>query len=171
MIQSVRWIAFGISNSSTKTIVHFFPSEGGVSAPYPATCTLKIFGSKMQERKVVIEGARLSHPDGVRLEQAFPSLGEENIGNFGLEIEVATIQPRVDVSPSSCIIELVSKGYSTRYWPVRLAPVPTLLRPALDDDTTRGEGDESTDENERVLPLLRDSYGFPSFIGVNGMQE
>ena len=75
-MQSVKWVSFGISNALTRTIVHFFPSEGGITAPFPATCALRIFGQGLIEKKVVIEGARLSHPDGVRVENGRVTMPE-----------------------------------------------------------------------------------------------
>ena len=76
-MQSVKWIGFGVSNALSRTVVHFFPSGGGVTAPYPANCMLNLFSltvdesigglaHKLEEKKIVLEGARLSQPDGVR---------------------------------------------------------------------------------------------------------
>jgi hypothetical protein len=165
-LQTKKWVAFGIAQPTTRTIVHFFPSEGGVSAPYPATCALRIFGTNLVEKRVVIEGARLSHPDGVRLDQAFPVLAAENLGLFGLEIEVATIQPRVDVSPSSCVVEFITKGQSVRFWPTALSPQPTLLRPEPELEL-----EQSSDCSTRLIPLIKDPFANPALIIVNGSTE
>lgn len=124
-MQSVNWIGFGSCSSISRTLVHFFPSGGGVTAPYPCTVKLSIFGPEVQElvsqRELSLEGARLSQPDGLRLDQAFPKLAEGVSGFFGLSIDLETTQPRIDLSYSSCIIELWSKGSSVRYWPLLVA--------------------------------------------------
>ena len=120
-MQSVKWIGFGVSNALSRTVVHFFPSGGGVTAPYPANCMLNLFSltvdesigglaHKLEEKKIVLEGARLSQPDGVRLDQAFEDLSQGVKGFFGITVELSTGQPKVDLSGSSCIIEHSSKS-------------------------------------------------------------
>ena len=121
-MQSIRWLGFSVTNSLTKSIVHFYPSSGSVTAPYQASCSLTVFGNGVERKRVVLEGARLSHPDGVRLDLAFPTLKGEGAGLHALEIEVTTTQPRVDLAPSSCVIELCSKGATARYSPRVIEP-------------------------------------------------
>jgi hypothetical protein len=169
-VQSVKWVCFGISNALTRTIVHFFPSEGGVTAPFPATFALRIFGQGVVEKKVLIEGARLSHPDGVRVEDAFPALKSEQVGMVGLEIEVTAPQGRADLSSSACVIELASKGHSAKFLPKRLIAVPTasqlLLQPKKHEDTPA--------PSLLVPPAalaLRDSFSTSSIVVVNGTAE
>ncbi len=166
-VQSVKWVSLGVSNALTRTVVHFFPSEGGVTAPYPATCALRIFGQGLIEKKVVIEGARLSHPDGVRVEDAFPALKSDQIGLIGLEIEVATPQARVDISSSCCVVELASKGHSAKFWPKRLLPIPTasqlLLQPKKNE-----EEQPVRPSLPRVVAALRDSFSTSSIVVING---
>ena len=165
-MQSAKWVSFGISNALTRTVVHFFPSEGGVTAPYPATCALRVFGHGVQEKRVVIEGARLSHPDGVRVEDAFPALKSDQAGIFGLEIEVATIQPRVEMSFSGCVIELASKGHSAKFWPKRAIVVPSTNAHLTPASATKVE--DTTPQTPIVAPLIRDSFNTSSIVVVNG---
>ena len=41
-MQSITWKSFGIATATTRTLVHFFPSAGNVSAPYPVMCRFQI---------------------------------------------------------------------------------------------------------------------------------
>ncbi|NLF26070.1 MAG: hypothetical protein GX589_10500 [Deltaproteobacteria bacterium] len=118
--QSVKWLAFCASNSITRTVVHFFPSTGVVTAAYAANCTLTLFGEGVEKKTVTLEGARAGHPDGVRLEQVFAELVDGAPGFLGLEVELFASQPRIDISASSCIIELFSRVSSVRFVPRRL---------------------------------------------------
>ena len=153
-MQTVKWIGFGVSNALSRTVVHFFPSGGGVTAPYPANCTLNLFGLILDEGvvtgkrdsnewKIVLEGARLSQPDGVRLDQAFEDLAQGVKGFFGITVELSTGQPKVDLAGSSCIIEHSSRANSVRFYPKSLfAPlmveqvIPPPLVAAIEDKLT-----------------------------------
>jgi hypothetical protein len=110
-MQSVRWLTFAISGDVIQTSVHFFPSCGDVTAPYPARCKLHLFGAGNSKQSgarysVLVDGARLSQPEGVELSNAFPFLNDGQIRLLGLEIEVSTMQPRLDLTCSRCVIEL-----------------------------------------------------------------
>ena len=117
-MQSHSWLAFFIHDPKIETAVHFFPSSGAVGAPYLSHCKFSIFGNGIKNSSVVIEGARLSHPDGLWLKDAFPKLKQSPQGLFGLEIEVMTNQPRVLLAGSGCIIEVCSDQGVTRFVPV-----------------------------------------------------
>lgn len=114
----VRWLGFCACNALTRSVVHFFPSSGNVTAPYPSNCKITLFGKGLDRKTILLEGARLSQPDGVKLEEAFPALkGGDVNGLFGVIVEMSTNQPRIDVSPSACIVELTTRAHSVRYWP------------------------------------------------------
>lgn len=100
-----------------RTVLHFFPCAGNVTAPYATHCKLTIFGSAAGMKTAVLEGARLSQPDGLRLEDAFPALRDVAPAVVGLTIEIGTLQARVDLSSSMSVIEIQSGPYSTRFWP------------------------------------------------------
>ncbi len=193
-MQSIRWIGFGISNALTHTMIHFFPSEGGVTAPYQANCVLRIFGQGINEKRVVLEGARLSHPDGVRIEDVFSELRSEQVGLYGIEVELVSVQSRVDLSPSSVIFELVSKGHSAKYWPAMVSDEGGRNRSEIDriareikrskssqQQLTLGENAEAASagaseqkpEKPKVLsaPLVNDAINTSSLILVNGTKE
>lgn len=118
-MQAVRWVAFCLSNSTTRTVVHFLPCARNMTAPYPVVCSLTLFGNSMPPRTVQLDGARVRQPDGVRLEDAFELLRGDRAGVYGLVVELAA-QQRMDLSPSSCIIELVTADKSVRFRPARL---------------------------------------------------
>lgn len=107
MSASIKWISFGSHGKNTRTALHFFPFAGSISATYQADISIKVFGNDLEEVDVVLEGARLSQPDGLFLDEIFPILFENYQGFFGIEVEVNCDQQQVsDLSSSSCIIEI-----------------------------------------------------------------
>lgn len=154
-IQKMRWFGFCVSNAITRTIVHFFPSSGNITAPYPADCKLTVFSSARGPESVTIEGCRLSHPDGVRLVDAFPWLKDDSSHMLGLEVELSTSQPRIDLEGSATVIELASKSQSARFW-------PSLVTSS-----------KSVDKPVRKFSMLglKDSYQSSSLLLVNYSQQ
>ncbi len=119
-MQSITWATFCVANSLARTIVHFFPSSGTVTAPYPAVCKFTLFSQGECAKTQSLEGLRLSQPDGVRLEDVFPFLRDGVSGMMGLHITLSTIQPRIDLSPSDCVVEIASRSHSVRFHPKQL---------------------------------------------------
>ncbi|MCB0340447.1 MAG: hypothetical protein KDD53_12625, partial [Bdellovibrionales bacterium] len=89
-MSSNRWVSFCAHDSLLRSIFHFFPSALGVTVPYPAECRISLFGDGFGMRQVVLQGARLNQPDGVRLEDAFPSLLESAPSLLGIEITITS---------------------------------------------------------------------------------
>ena len=164
-MQSVRWLSFCVSNSLTRTVVHFFPSEGSVTAPYQASCQLTLFGERSAEKRVMLEGARLSSPDGVRIEDAFPIVAEEGNGFFGLVVEISTMQPRVDLSGSSVVIELQSRGQSAKFWP-RFLGTQLIGEPA----NVGSQISSQISSRCAALPACKDPFSSCSVLAVNAAQ-
>lgn len=160
-----------MSSATTRTIVHFYPSAGSVTAPYAANCKLTIFGDNVEAQSITLEGARLSYPDGIRLEDIFVSLREGVSSSFGVIIEVSSIQPRVDLSGSQCVVELASKGQSVRFHAKRYTE--PLRNPLENKDLA--EDVEAAKESlpREVLPILgiSDSFSDSSFVVANGSDE
>ncbi|MCO6432300.1 MAG: hypothetical protein J5J00_15710 [Deltaproteobacteria bacterium] len=155
-MQQVRWTAFGLSSAITKTVLHFFPSAVSTSAPYPVSVTLSVFSNEFPRKSLTIEGGRLGQPDGFRLEEAIPSLAEALPGFVGLQVELSTPQPRIDLSPSCCIIEFVSTAQS-----VKFSPQPSSVR----SKSVQPDGEA---RRLSAFPLMQDAYGFSSLLIVNG---
>jgi hypothetical protein len=152
-----RWLGFGISGALTRTTVHFFPSAGTVTVPHPASVALTFFAPGAGEQRVVLDGARFSQPDGVRVDDAFPQVADKISGTFGLRVEVSTSEPRVDLSGSQCVIEITTQGKSTRF-------VPKVI-----EDGAPGESESVT--ALPVFPLLKDAFHVTSLVIVNGEKE
>jgi hypothetical protein len=112
---TVTSLAFCFSTPAIKSRVHFFPSAGVTSGPYSIACMLTLFGKGVERRSVMLDGGRLGQPDGVRLEDAFPSLRGEASGLFGLEIQLSCSQGRVNLLASQAAVELVSPQFSAMY--------------------------------------------------------
>ena len=142
-MQNVRWITFGMTGSVAKTAVHFFPYGYNVSAPYPAQCHLSVHYDDLS-KSVILDGARLGQPDGLFLEDAFPGLKDAHNSLFGLELTINCSQPRIELSASSCIVELVSRAsamFGTRFVPraspgAKVATKPTKTGVAIKDSYT-----------------------------------
>lgn len=118
-MQNVEWITFSVSSAISRSLVHFFPSAQITSAPYPVIFKLRVFGKDIVSKSVALEGGRLGQPDGVRLEDAFPHLADGVSGLIGLHIEISTSQPRIDLTPSHTVLEIVSSAQSVRFTPIQ----------------------------------------------------
>jgi hypothetical protein len=70
----------------------------------------------------MLDGGRLNQPDGVRLEEAFPTLRNEASGIFGLEMQLSSQQGRVNLLSSQAAIELVSPQTSIMYYSAPFVP-------------------------------------------------
>ncbi|MBN8549300.1 MAG: hypothetical protein J0M12_08305 [Deltaproteobacteria bacterium] len=161
-MQTVRWLSFCISNAVTRSVVHFFPASVNVAGPYAAQCKLSLFGKDIERKSVVLEGARFGQPDGFRLDDVFPQLQEGTSGFFGLEFELSTTQPRTDLSASTCVIELSSRGQSCRFWPRRyIQDTEPSPRSALIPRTAA----------TRSPLALKDPFSASSLVIVNGTAE
>lgn len=159
---TLKWVGFSVSNTLTRTLVHFFPASGNVTAPYPTVVKLSVFGNGLPVQRVMLEGARLNHPDGVRLEQAFPVLEEHDSGIYGLACELSASEPRVDLQSSACVVELSSRGRSTRYWAKDMRPSSILA-----SSISETEEEDST----RTFPVILDNLTFSSLLMINSGEE
>ena len=169
-MQCLRWISFCIMEPGVRWFVHFLPSGGNVTPPYPAECRLKVFQDGWGERTVLLEGAKLSQPDGVGVLDAFPELFESPAGVYGLVIELSTKQPRTDLTASGCIMEYEREGGTTKFIPH-----------ALFSNTDSEEGTASTNSVEDVIkegnvkpsalaPLFGDAFIQSSLVAGNASE-
>ena len=153
-MQTIRWLSFCVSNPLTRTCVHFCPAAKNIAAPYPINCQLTLFGGGLSEPlSVVVEGARMRQPDGMRLEDAFPVLRAEASGIFGLGVELLSPQGRVDLSASDCLIELHSNRFSSRFRPKQV-----------------DIGEHNAGQVPELL-CLKDSLNVTSVVIVNGSDQ
>lgn len=133
---SVSFVGFCPRNSFSKTAVHFYPSVGAVRAPYNVRLVLTLFDSRDNSRTITLDGARVSHPDGVLLEALFPQ-GLENASSngasestpsvrisgqaaklgdyYGILVELTAQEAKARLEPSSCVIEIGALDRSVRY--------------------------------------------------------
>ncbi len=130
-MQMMRWIGFFSASPEMRTMIHLFPASKNVSGPYPVQCRVSIFGYGLDRQQITLEGCRCGQPDGIWLEEAFPTLKDESLMLRGVQIELSAAQPHINLSSSQIMIELVNGEVSTRYFP-QLAP-----RILLDDSTKR----------------------------------
>lgn len=142
---TANWSTFCLTGKATQSFVHFYPASPDISAPYVVRCKLEIFGTGLGESSVVLDGARLSQPDGVRLIDAFPALGEEEDRLAGLSVEIVSVQPRVNLGASACVVEIKNAERSIKFRPI-------------------GTGNESRNEGGLVV---EDSFNTTSLVVVN----
>lgn len=118
----------------------------------------------------MLDGGRLNQPDGVRLEDAFPTLRGEASGIFGLEVQLSSQQGRVNLTQSQAAVEFVSPQSSLLY----------ASAPFLGEGEGVVEGGETGDLASRLLAARRksfvgigvqDSFLTTSLIMINSTQE
>lgn len=115
-MDELRWIAFGLQDKNYRTAVHFFPYAGSISATYPVELSLSLFSDQFEAIQISMDGARLSQPDGLVLQDVFPALLKDFNGSFGIEIKIScSNQPHLDLSSSVCIIEMLGSNGSIKY--------------------------------------------------------
>jgi hypothetical protein len=112
---TVRWFGFGVSQALTKSVLHFFPTSSNVSAPYPLQCKIEIFSEKFGRKSLILDGARLHQPDGIKLEAAFPVLEDGAHPIFGVTIELSAQAQRVDIRASQVYMEVINAGSRVRF--------------------------------------------------------
>lgn len=163
----VRTSAFCLSNSTTKSRVHFFPVAANVHGPQNVLCKLTLFGKGIERKSVVLDGGRLGQPDGLRVEDAFPVLRGEMAGLFGLEIELSTPTERVNLLSSQACIEIVSSSFSVTYF---AAPFTAAIMD-VSDIRVGQEIVVGTRRRARSLIALQDEALVTSLVIVNGTSE
>lgn len=138
MSSSIKWIGFGVGGMDA--LVHFYPSTGPIGAPYEVTCKISVGGEGVNFQSLTLEGARLSHPDGVLIRDLFPLLaslpGERH---YLIEVELTSDNARHKLDESACVIELKSKNKSVKYRPknslsLNISRTAQHLAPELQED-------------------------------------
>lgn len=99
---------FFFGAAPTRSRIHFFPTAGTAGGHYPVGCTLRVFGRDIEDKSVQLDGGRVSQPDGLRIEDAFPHVLAEAAGAIGLEVSLRASQGRLNLLSSQVYIESVS---------------------------------------------------------------
>lgn len=159
---SVVTRAFCMMTPTIRSRIHLFPSAGTTAGHYPVSCELTLFGKGIERRSVRLEGVWLNQPDGVRLEDAFPALGNEATGVFGLAVVFECAQGRINLVNSRVVLEIVSPQFSLAY---SAAPfVPTTVED-LQSKEISGYGSHVS--RGVVGVAIHDSQMIPSLVIVN----
>lgn len=122
-MNGVKASLFCLSTPTVRSRIHFFPSAGSTGGHYPVSCQVTVFGKGIERRSVQLDGGRLNQPDGIRLEDAFPSLNLEATGLCGVEISLACPQGRVNLMNSKVVVEMVSPQFALAYSVARWSPL------------------------------------------------
>lgn len=164
-VNSVVTQAFFLLTGTTRCRVHFFPSAGTTAGHYPVGCELSIFGKGVEKRAVQLEGGRLNQPDGIRLEDAFPTLGTEASGLCGLRVRLSCPQGRVNLLKSRVVVEIVSPQFSLVFNSASCKPDLSEL-----DEGPEDAGNEGPQFARSGIATC-DSFSVPSLVLVNGGSE
>lgn len=115
-MQAVRFVSFCLNSTATRSAVHILASAGELTAPYPVRCKMQLFGGVAGPGvPAQVDGLRLTEPDGMRVEDVFPVVKEQVSGLFGIELELTSQQPRINLGPSQCLLECRSGDFAVRY--------------------------------------------------------
>lgn len=114
-MNAVKASFFCLSTPTVRSRIHFFPSAGSTGGHYPVSCQVTVFGKGIERRSVQLDGGRLNQPDGIRLEDAFPSLNLEATGMCGVEMHLVCQQGRVNLLRSRVVVEMVSPQFALAY--------------------------------------------------------
>ena len=161
---SVSTRAFCVMTSAIRSRVHFFPTAGTTAGHYPVSCHLTLFGKGIERRSVLLEGGRLNQPDGIRLEDAFPSLANEGSGMYGIEVALECPQGRLDLRNSRAVIEMVPPEFSLSYGAAALK--------ANAENSEEDPNSEVSPSSESVSGIaVEDESVVPSLVIVNSTSE
>ena len=166
---SVRTLVFCISTAAIKTRIHFFPTASTGGGHHAVSCQLTLFGKGVETRSIVLDGGRVNQPDGLRLEDAFPALRGDLSGVFGLEIQLASPQGRVNLMGSQSAVEFVSPQFSMLYGGAPFAPMKS------EDQGLGGTSIAASLQEPRKRALsavaMQDSFLTSSLVIINAGKE
>ena len=162
-MNGVKACLFCLSTPTVKSRIHFFPSAGSTGGHHPVLCQVTVFGKGIERRSVQLDGGRLNQPDGIRLEDAFPSLNVEAIGMCGVEMSLMCPQGRVNLLNSRIVIEMVSPQFALAYSAARCR---TIDEPESDSPLKVGRNTDSS-----VGIGIHDSSMSSSLVVVNAGEE
>jgi hypothetical protein len=163
---SVVTEAFFMTTNAVRSRAHFFPSAGATAGHYPVSCELTLFGKGIEARSVRLDGGRLNQPDGIRLEDAFPSLLTETSGLCGLQVLLETAQGRINLLNSRVVIEMVSPQFSLAF---SAAP----FRPARASESSSADAAVDREVLERTLVgiAIQDKIFSSSVVAVHAGED
>lgn len=159
-MRSVRWHTLLNPDRKAGTVVHFLPATPGAATPYPVELSLSIFGRGITARTISIDGARLFHPDGVKIEEVFALSGAEAESMIGLRVEVYSNQLRSDVSASQCLVEFVDRN-----GPITFSPARFVVK----QDASSDKNPTVEEVAERTIYLVKDAMLSPSIVALNSL--
>ncbi|GEM_PF-2320610 len=159
-MKAVRWLVFANPESAAETTVHFLPATPGAATPYPVEMAFTVYGRGVERSRLAIDGARLFHPDGVRIASLFPLESADPTNMVALEVDVYSSQTRSDVSASQCVIE-----FSNIERPLKFAPRKMIMQDEVQGNVTP----PLTTPTPHLL--MKDASVTPSIVIVNGTQS
>ncbi len=117
-MKKVKWLFFGLVGTVTDTLVHFYPQDHLTGAPYDLTAKFTIFGEGFDSISVILDGAKINQPNGIKLRDAFSTLNTNNVGGFfGVEVILESTKYNASLENSECVVELLTSGSIIKYRP------------------------------------------------------
>ncbi len=153
--------AFFMTTNAVRSRVHFFPSAGSTAGHYPVACELTLFGKGVESRSVRLDGGRLNQPDGIRLEDAFPSILSEISGLCGLQVCMESSQGRINLLNSRVVVEMVSPQFTLAF-----AAAPFRVAQSPDKSSPDAQGGEAV-ERKLVGLAIHDQIFSSSLVAVH----
>lgn len=165
---SVKTTTFCLSSPTTKSLLHFFPQAGYVTGIHEVLCRLTLYGRGIEMRTVALDGGRLGQPDGVRLEDAFPSLRGDTAGLFGLDIELSCNHSRVNLTASQCVVELVGGDFRV---PIYSSPFEGM-NVEVDEESQLPPSSQAEHSPQFIpMPAIHDAFTITSLVLVNSTSD
>jgi hypothetical protein len=158
-MRTVKWAAFLNPDRKVGTLVHFLPGTPGAATPYPVEVALTVFGRSLPQKTISLDGARLFHPDGVRVEDIFTFSDSDPDSLIALQVEVFSKQQKSDVSASQCIVEFPSIDK-----PVLFSPSKAIINL----DPQKGTEVSPAAASEVRILAIKDPNLTPSLLMING---
>jgi hypothetical protein len=157
-MRAVTWTGFLNPDRKSGTYVHFLPATPGAATPYPVEVSVSVFGRGLPRKRISLEGARLFHPDGIKVEDIFALQEVDSENAVGFQLEIFAAQQRSDVSASQCLVQFGSEA-----GPVMFSPVKKLIK------SDPQSGAILPDNTEQFAPInaLKDAVLAPSLFIVN----
>lgn len=116
------WIGFSPTQQFTRCNIHFLPIVFGSATLPQVQCRIALFCGSHSPTVVDIDGAKIGHPDGVRLDALFNPLSTPTSGFVGVSISLLLEQTRFDLRGSDVVFELAQNDTTVRFRPRCLSP-------------------------------------------------
>ena len=118
------WIGFSPTQQFTRCNVHFLPIVFGSATLPQVQCRIALFCAAQPPNIIEIDGAKIGHPDGLRLDAVFNPLPAPASGFVGVSVSLMLEQTRFDLRGSDVVFELAQNDNTVKFRPRCLSAAP-----------------------------------------------